>query len=107
MVLQIVFQTEFAHLPGGLRRQQKHSIESDRHFSSSPDCSNTAGVPFLLVGRLFQPCHFPRIDEVLKCGDSMTNLHILSEVPSSCVCITTFGLCDGSKNFDKFCFRLM
>ena len=37
-----------------------------------------------LVERLFQQCHFSPIDEVLKCGVSMINLHILSQMPSSC-----------------------
>ena len=39
----------------------------------------------LLVERLFQRYHLYRIDEVLKCGDSMINLHMLSQIPSSCL----------------------
>ena len=31
-------------------------------------------------------CHFSRIDEVLKCGDSMLDLHMLSKIPLSCRC---------------------
>ena len=38
----------------------------------------------LLVGRLFQRYHLSRIDEVLKCGDSMSKPHMLSQIPSSC-----------------------
>ena len=32
-----------------------------------------------LVGRLFRRCHLSRIDEVLKCGDSMIKSHMLSK----------------------------
>ena len=39
--------------------------------------------PFIQSWRLFQRCHFSPIDEVLKCGDSMKNLHMLSQIPSS------------------------
>ena len=39
-----------------------------------------------LVERLSQRCHLFRINEVLKCCDSMTDLHMLSQIPSSCVC---------------------
>ena len=38
---------------------------------------------------------------MLKCGDSMIDLHMLSQIPASCLIYTTVGLCDGSKNFDK------
>ena len=47
----------------------------------------------LLVGRLSQRCHLSRIDEVLKRGDFMINLHMRSQIPSSSV-YTTFGACD-------------
>ena len=48
LVLQIVFHTVISRLPGGLEHfedKQWHSVDSDHHFSSSPDCSNTADVP--------------------------------------------------------------
>ena len=38
---------------------------------------------------------------MLNCGDSMINLHMLSQIPSSLSEETTFGACDGSKNFNK------
>ena len=60
-------------------------MESAHHFSSSPDCSNTADVPSFTRERLFQPCHLSRIDKELKCGESMKNLHMLSQIPSSCL----------------------
>ena len=41
----------------------------------------------LLVERLNQHCHSSRIDEVLKFGDSMINLHMLAQMLSSCLCI--------------------
>ena len=38
----------------------------------------------LIVEWLFQRCHLSRIDEVLKCNDSMTEPQMLSQIPSSC-----------------------
>ena len=39
---------------------------------------------------------------MLKFDDSMINLHRICQIPSSLSVYTTFGLCDGSKNFDIF-----
>ena len=93
---------EFSHQTRGLGHvADSNSIPQNRphHLSSSPDCINTLlKYLLLLVERLFQRCHLSRIDEVLKCGDSMINLHTLSQIPLSVQ--TTFGVC-GSKNFDK------
>ena len=63
-------------------------MESDHHISSSPDCRNTADVPSFPRRTALSAMHLSRIDKVLKCGDSMINLHM-------------FDLCDGSKNLDK------
>ena len=38
-----------------------------------------------LVKRLFQRCHLSRIDEVLRCGDSMVKLYMPSQIQSSCL----------------------
>ena len=63
-------------------------MESDHHLSSNPDCSKHCWHTFfLLFERLFQRCHLSRIDEVLKCGDSMIDLQMLSQIPTSCRCI--------------------
>ena len=90
MVLQIVFRKEFSSLPGGLG----HFADSN----SIPQNLTTTFYPVLIVAillkgllslvePLFQRCHLSVTDEVLKGGDSMINLHMLSQIPSSCLCI--------------------
>ena len=88
MVLQIVFRMAFSRRPGGLG----HFADSNRiPWSQTTTFHPVLTVAILLkcllllVERLFQRCHLSRIDEVLKCGDSMTNLHMLSQIPSSCL----------------------
>ena len=60
----------------------------------------------LLVERLFQRCHLSRIDEVLKCGDSMKNLQTLSQIPSSSLHIQLSLLATAPRMLSFF-FRLM
>ena len=55
----------------------------------------------LLVERLFQRCHLSRIDEVLKCGDSHDKTSHALPNSTELFVFSTFGLCDGSKNFNK------
>ena len=90
MVLQIVFRMAFPNLPRDLG-----------HFAESNSISQSLTTTFhqvltvailltylpLLVERLFQLWHLSRIDEVLKCGDFMIKLHMLSQIPSSCLCV--------------------
>ena len=47
MVLQIVFQRVFSHLPGSLGHfaDSNIPIEPAHHCSSNPDCNSTAEVP--------------------------------------------------------------
>ena len=82
MVLQIVFLTEFSHLPGGLG----HFADS----SSTPQNQTTIFHPILIVAillmyllllfeRLSLRYHLSRIDEVLKFDDSMIDLHNFSK----------------------------
>ena len=87
MVLQIVFRVAFSHRPGGLGHVADcNGIPKNLPTNFHPDLIATIlqrCFP-LLVGRLFQRCHLSRINEVLKCGDSMTKPHMLSQIPSSC-----------------------
>ena len=54
-----------------------------------------------LVGRHFQRCHLSRIDEVLKCGDSMIKTSHVFQNSIELSVKTTFGPCDGSNNLNK------
>ena len=38
-----------------------------------------------LIGQLFHRYHLSPIDEMLRCGDSMIKLQMLSQIPSSCL----------------------
>ena len=110
MIHQIFVHTEFSLLPRGLG-----------HFAERngiPKSLTTTFHPVLIVAiplmsllslfvRLFQRCHLSRIDEVLKCGDSMVQLHMLSQIPIELSVYTTFGTCDGPTNFNKLFFRLV
>ena len=109
MVLQIVFRTAFSRFPRGLEHfADRNSIPKSLTTIFHPVLTVAILLTYLplLVERLLQRCHLSRIDEVLKCVDSMIKLHMLSQIPSSCL-FSTFGLCDGSKNFKKLFFRLM
>ena len=80
----------------GRQSGKKHAIrdkkdnrppESARHFSSKPDCNNTADVPsFIFCVPLFQKIHSSRIDKVSKFDDSMINLHRICQIPMTCQC---------------------
>ena len=61
-----------------------------------------------LAERLSQRCHLFRIGEVLMFDDSMMDLRSEHDLTNSneLSVYMTFGLCDGSKNFNNF-FRLM
>ena len=105
MVHQIVFHTVFSRLPGGLGQfADGNSMPQNLTTTVHPVLTVAILLTYLplLVGRLFQRCHLSRIDEVLKCGDSMTKT--LHAFPNSIKLSvhTTFGACDGSKNFNKF-----
>ena len=87
MVLQIVFHTEFHHLPGGLGHFAENSyIPWNRPAIFHPILIVAILLTYLplLVERLFQRCHLSRIDEVLKFGDSMLDLHKIFQIPMSC-----------------------
>ena len=82
MALQIVFHTEFSNLPGGLGHfEDSNSILWNLPTTFHPILVVAILLNYLLslVERLFQRCHLSRIDEVLKCGDSMLDLHMLSQ----------------------------
>ena len=86
------------------RRKQKHSIESDHHFSSNPDCNNTADVPSftrrtarsvisLVADRWGVEVRWFRVN-------SSQDLLISNEFSV----FVTFGFCDGARNLCKlFC----
>ena len=105
--LQIVVQKVCSHLP----RSLGHFVNSD----SIPWNLTTTSHPILtvaillkhlplLVERPFQRCHLSRIDGVLKCGDSMTKPHMVSQIPSNSLYIQ-LSVCDGSKNFWRLTWR--
>ena len=102
MILQIFFRTVISHLPGSLGHFAD-CCSVPKSLTTTFHLILTAAILLkhllLFVERLFQRCHLSRIDEVLKFDDSMIDLHLLSQIPSK---YTTFGLCDGSKNFNKF-----
>ena len=80
----------FSHLPGGIGHfADSNSIPWSQTTTIHPVLTVAILLTYLplLVGRLSQRCHLSRIDEVLKRGDSMINLHMLSQIPSSCLCI--------------------
>ena len=68
--------------------------QGDHHLSSSPDCRSTAEVTSLTRRTALSDAILSRIDEVLKCGDSTLDLHMIFEIPMSClhmqlsVCVT-------------------
>ena len=75
----------FSHLPGGLGHfADSNSIPYSLTTTFHPVLIVATLLKYLplLVERLFQQCHLSRIDEVLKCGDSMTKPHMLSQIPS-------------------------
>ena len=79
-----------SHLPGGLGHfADSNSIPWRLTTTFHPVLTVAMLLTYLplLAGRLFQRCHLSRIDEVLKCGDSMIKLHMLSHTPSSCLYI--------------------
>ena len=81
--------TEFSHPPGGLGRFAKsNSIPRSQTTTFRPILIVAIRLKYLLsfVERLFQRYHLTRNDEVLKCGDSMIDLHMLSQIPLSCRC---------------------
>ena len=88
-VLQIVFRTVFSRLPRNLGHlADSNSIPKDLTSTFRPVLTVAMLLTYLpsLVGRLFQRCHLSRIDEVLKCCDSMIESHILSQIRSNCPC---------------------
>ena len=89
MVLPIVFNTEFSRRPGCLGRfADSNSIPwIQTTFRPVLTVAILLKCLLLLVERFFRLCHLSQVDEVLKCGDSMINLHMLSHIPSSCLCI--------------------
>ena len=101
--LQIVFRAAFSHFPGGLGHfADSNSIPWNQPTIMRPILSVAILLKFLLllVLRLFLQCHLSRIDEVLRFDDSMIDLHNIFQIPIIVVKIT-FGLFEGSKNFDK------
>ena len=89
MVLQIFFRTEVFRLPGGLGRlAESNSKPQSQTTTFHPNLIVAILLKYLLslVERLFQRCHSSRIKEVLKCGDSMMDLHMLSQMTLSCLC---------------------
>ena len=105
MVLQNVFHTAFSLLPGGLGHcADSNSIPLNLTITLHPVLTVTILLMRLpsFIGRLFQQCDLSRIDEELKCGDSMIKTsHALPNSIKLSV-YTTFGACDGAKNFSKF-----
>ena len=87
MVLQIVFHREVSNLPGGLGYfANSKSIPQSQTTTFHPILIVAILLKYLLllVERLFQQCHSFRINEVLKFDDSMKDIHMLSQIPSSC-----------------------
>ena len=89
MVLQIVPHTVFSHLPRGLGHfADSNSIAQNQRTIFHPSQIATILQMFLpsLFVQLFQQCRSSRIDEVLKFGDSMINLHRICKIPMNCQC---------------------
>ena len=90
MVAQNVFHMASSHQIINLRRfADDSSIPLNLTPTSHPVLTVAILLTYLplLVERLFQRCHLSRIDEVLKCGNSMIKLHMLYQIPSSCLYI--------------------
>ena len=114
-------RTMFDHCPK--RNQWAFEWFSEPHedfsiFQEALDISQTAIAPhrasppffnpILIVAILlnlrtaFQRCHLSRIDEVLKFGDSMIELHQIFPNANELSVQITFDSCDGSRNFREF-----
>ena len=61
-------------------------MESAHHFSSRPDCNNTADVPSFTLGTALLQSHLFLICVVLTYNDSRKDLHKLCQIPGNCQC---------------------
>ena len=82
-------------------RQVQHSIESAHHFSSRPDCNNTAEVHSFTLRTALSAVPFVSICVVSTYNDSRKDLHKLCQIPKNCQSKKKLGLLFGSKNFCK------
>ena len=105
MVLQIAFHKVFSHQQKGLGHfEDSNSIPLSQSTTFHPSLIVATLLKYLLlpVERLSQRCHLSRIDEVLKCGDSMKDLHKNFQTPMNCpdeVFLFDDSMIDLHKNF--------
>ena len=84
------------------RREQQHSIESNHHLSSDPDCNNTADISSFFRRAVHSAIPFVSDRwSVLVWWSHDNSSQYLPNSNKLSVWIT-FGFCDGKRNFRKF-----
>ena len=102
MVPRIAFHKEFPHLPRGLGHfADNNSTPENQPTTFHPSLIATIQrmLLLLLFVPLFQQCHSSRIDQVLKFGDSMINLHKICQISTYRLCKLLFAFLTARETF--------